>query len=153
MERFFRGGCAGLLATAPMTLVMHLGHRWPVREKEALPPQQITEHLAARAGAKPHLDRAQLRALSGVNHCAFGAAMGALYALWAPRVPAPALLKGALWGLLVWAASYAGWIPAARILPPPTHHSTRRNLLMIGAHLVWGVSMAHWAQPDEAAPA
>ncbi|HAE50229.1 MAG: hypothetical protein CMO30_07955 [Tistrella sp.] len=42
----------------------------------------------------------------------------------------------------MWAASYLGWIPAARILKPATRHPWRRNLLMIAAHLVWGASLA-----------
>ena len=35
-----------------------------------------------------------------------------------------------------------GWIPAAGILKPATEHPPRRNLLMVGVHLVWGAATA-----------
>jgi uncharacterized membrane protein YagU involved in acid resistance len=50
-------------------------------------------------------------------------------------------LKGALTGLAVWAGSYLGWLPAAGILRPATRHPWRRNLLMIIAHVIWGVTL------------
>jgi putative membrane protein len=67
---------------------------------------------------------------------------GALYGPLAEKIPLPAALKGALWGMVVWSVSYLGWIPAAHILPLATHAPARRNFLMIVAHLVWGISTA-----------
>jgi hypothetical protein len=52
------------------------------------------------------------------------------------RYPAAA---GVSWGLAVWAGSYQGWLPAAKILRPATEQPARRTLLMIGAHVVWGM--------------
>ena len=46
------------------------------------------------------------------------------------------------YGLGVWAMSYLGWIPAARILTPAHRHPLRRNLLMIAAHIVWGLTLS-----------
>jgi uncharacterized membrane protein YagU involved in acid resistance len=47
-----------------------------------------------------------------------------------------------MYGLGVWALSYLGWIPAARILAPAYRHPVRRNLLMIAAHVVWGLTLS-----------
>ena len=158
MKRFLNGLLAGAVATVPMSLVMQVLHRFPTREPQALPPEQITQTLAeaaaAQVGSGKRPDQPQLQALTLANHFGFGASMGGVYALLRPRVPAPAVLKGAAWGLVVWSLSYLGWVPAARILPPATRQSPRRNFLMIAAHLVWGVSTAlvveHLA-PDEKA--
>jgi uncharacterized membrane protein YagU involved in acid resistance len=51
-------------------------------------------------------------------------------------------LKGALFGVGVWAASYLGWLPAAGILRPATREPAGRNAMMIASHAVWGASLA-----------
>ena len=51
---------------------------------------------------------------------------------------APEPIPGILFGTLVWAVSYAGWVPAARILPPPQDDDPERVATMIGAHVVYG---------------
>ncbi|MDB5294329.1 MAG: hypothetical protein JWO31_312, partial [Phycisphaerales bacterium] len=73
-------------------------------------------------------------------HFAFGAAAGAAYAATAGRLPGPPAVKGSAFGVGVWAASYLGWLPAVGLLPPATEESARRNLIMIGAHVVWGAA-------------
>lgn len=150
-NRMTAGMIAGCIATVPMTLVMHVLHRWPAPERAPLPPHQITEEIAERVaegvGAQEHLDQPRLRALTLASHFGFGAAAGALYGLIFPSLPGRAPLKGVIWGLMVWAVSYAGWIPAAQILPPASEQPKRRNGLMIVAHLVWGVVTALLAEP------
>jgi hypothetical protein len=47
-------------------------------------------------------------------------------------------VKGMLFGLIVWASSYNGWVPAADLLPPATQTRAKRNSMMIFAHLVYG---------------
>ena len=64
--------------------------------------------------------------------------MGLLYGLVSPNVSAPPAAKGVAWGLAVWAGSYAGWLPAAGILPPPHRRPMRRNVNIILAHVAWG---------------
>jgi hypothetical protein len=141
------GATAGLLATVPMTAVMLAGHRaLPRHERYPLPPAEITaqaaETAADAADAAPP-DPEALTALTLAAHFGYGAATGALYALAVPPAPgvAAGALRGAGWGLAVWAGSYLGWLPAARILKPATEHPARRNALMIGAHLVWGAAL------------
>jgi hypothetical protein len=77
--------------------------------------------------------------LAPFAHLAFGGAAGALYGLIRSRIrrlPGPVL--GAGFGLAVWTISYAGWIPAAGILPPPHEDRPGRPIVMVGAHLVYG---------------
>ena len=85
------------------------------------------------------LCRNERRAATWIAHYGFGTAAGALYAAAAPRsVGRRPAAAGAGWGLMVWAGSYLGWLPAANLLPPATEQPVRRTLLMIGAHVVWG---------------
>ena len=50
-------------------------------------------------------------------------------------------LIGLTAGVAIWAGSYLGWLPAMGILSPATRHPWRRNLLMIVAHIIWGVTL------------
>ena len=144
MKSLFAGALAGLIATVPMTAVMALGHRFllPPRERYDLPPRQITLRTVEKTGVdvSRDLNENERRAATLIAHYGFGAAAGALYAA-APRIlgrerhPDAA---GVGWGLAVWAGSYQGWLPAAKILRPATEQPARRTLLMIGAHVVWG---------------
>lgn len=141
MERMTTGLIAGLTATAPMTVAMELMHRrLPQREQYPLPPREITMKLADGVGLAEHLDEPQRRDLTMLGHFGYGALAGALYAPLARRCPAHPVVKGAAFGLGLWAASYAGWLPAAGIMPPPTRQPARRNALMIVAHVVWGAA-------------
>lgn len=138
-----KGAWAGTAATLPMTVLMQIG--WallPPDERYPLPPREITETLALRAGAAPRLSEDQLTAATLASHFGFGAMAGAWYARLEHRFPLPALLKGMIAGLAVWTGSYMGWIPALGILKPATRHPMFRNALMIIVHLVWGGAMA-----------
>lgn len=137
--RILRGGIAGFTATVPMTVFMLAAHRaLPKWQRYPLPPKRIAMKLAERVGLKRHLDKPQRLEVTLASHFGYGTAMGSLYALTAGRAPLPALLKGTAFGLVLWIASYAGWLPAMDILPPPNQKPANRSVLMIVAHLVWG---------------
>lgn len=143
MNAYLRAALSGCAATLPMSLWMLLAHRLlPAPEQYALPPERITEHAAEMVGLDEVAhDRPKRRVASVVNHFAYGAAAGALYAplsAW----PAPSLLKGTLFGSLVWSGSYLGLLPVLGLLSPATQHPARRNALMIVAHLIWGGVLA-----------
>jgi uncharacterized membrane protein YagU involved in acid resistance len=142
MNRVLLGALAGLAATAPMTLAMKLMHeQLPREEQYPLPPRQVTEGVAEKAGVDRHLDEETREAATWVSHFAYGTACGALYgALSGEVIDERPLLAGAGFGLAVWAGSYLGWLPAAGILSPATEHPARRNALMIAAHVVWGAT-------------
>jgi uncharacterized membrane protein YagU involved in acid resistance len=127
------GGIAGVVATAAMTAVMRrLYERLPPAERYPLPPREVTQ------GVLPIRSEQGLRDASLIAHFAYGAAAGGGYGLLAKK----GVGAGALYGVAVWALSYFGWIPAARILRPAASHPARRNALMITAHLVWGAATA-----------
>jgi len=142
MNRILLGALAGLAATAPMTLAMKLMHeQLPRDEQYPLPPRQVTEGMAEKAGVNEHLDEEEREAATWASHFAYGAACGALYgALSGERVDGHPVLAGVGFGVAVWAGSYLGWLPAAGIIRPATEHPPRRTALMIAAHVVWGAT-------------
>lgn len=140
MNQLLKGALAGLIATVPMTIAMKLMHQeLPPKEKYPLPPRAVAMEIADRAGVKKYLDEDERYGLTVISHFGYGATVGALYAPLAPLIPLPASAGGASYGLLVWAGSYLGWLPAMDILRPATEHPARRNALMISAHFLWGV--------------
>lgn len=140
--RLFRGAIGGFIATAPMTAVMVTGwHLLPADEKYPLPPRQIVGELTEWLGIEDHMREEDLIATTLTSHFGYGAFFGSVYTLFDQRIPLPQSLKGMLAGIALWVGSYLGWLPAAGILPPATRHPWRRNLLMIVAHLVWGLTM------------
>lgn len=131
-SRLLLGALAGLTATSAMTAAMHRLHaRLPQDERYPLPPREITERLSPGLIKEDALRDGSLAA-----HFAYGAAAGAFVASTG-TAHRPA--AGAVAGVAVWAASYFGWVPALRVLRLANEHPLRRNALMIGAHLVWGV--------------
>ena len=142
VRKLLKGAAAGFIATAPMSLTMLIG--WtllPKREKYHLPPRLITEEITERVGLEDRMGEDELIGLTIFSHFGYGALFGSVYALYDNRIPMHSSLRGALAGMAIWIASYLGWLPALGILRPATHHPWRRNLLMIIAHLVWGVTL------------
>jgi hypothetical protein len=138
-SRLVLGALAGLVGTAAMTVAMRALHRrLPSQQRYSLPPREIIQEVLPDT-AERRITEDHRQTLTMAAHFGYGAATGALYAAARPRGN-PGL--GALYGVLVWGASYLGWIPATRILRPATQHPGRRNGLMIAVHLVWGTTMA-----------
>ena len=141
-RKLLKGAAAGFVATAPMTLTMLLGWRMlPQSERYPLPPRLITEEISERVGIRGQLDENQLVGLTLFSHFGYGAIFGAVYAVLDHGIPMHPSLRGTLAGLAIWVGSYLGWLPAMEILRPATRHPWRRNLLMIIAHIVWGVTL------------
>lgn len=133
------GAFAGCIATGPMTALMTVLHRYlPGYERYPLPPSQITTRVLEEGGLGTHLPEPEHKLLTMLSHFAYGAVGGALFAPLSRSIPFAPFIRGAAFGLLVWAVSYLGWLPALGVLPPATHHPARRNALMITAHIVWG---------------
>lgn len=122
-----------------MTVAMRALHRrLPSQQRYSLPPREIIQEVLPDT-AERRITEDHRQTLTMAAHFGYGAATGALYAAARPRGN-PGLC--ALYGVLVWGASYLGWIPGLRILEPATRHPARRNALMIACHLVWGTTMA-----------
>lgn len=141
---------AGLLASIPMGLVMiGLNRALPASKRSwykrfiALPPRQITHRMARRAGLGRLVRNRQIPTnrwdpATWLAHLGYGAAAASLFPLVTRALPFPNMLRGMIFALGVWGASYLGWLPAANILPPATKQPARRNAVMILSHLVWG---------------
>ena len=135
------GLLAGLIATAPMTATMvGLRQLLPQHKQTPLPPSQITAQVMDEAGLDEHTSSQEHGVLTNLAHYGFGAIAGGVYALLASRLPVPPALRGVGFGLLVWAGNYQGWLPAVGLLPPASESPAHRNMVMIAAHLVWGLA-------------
>jgi hypothetical protein len=116
-SRLVLGALAGLVGTAAMAVAMRALHRrLPSRQRYPLPPREINLGGAVGGcGASDHRGTSpdpehggSLRLWRGNRRPVRRGAPGGNPGL------------GALYGVLVWAASYLGWIPAMRILRPAT---------------------------------
>jgi uncharacterized membrane protein YagU involved in acid resistance len=137
-SRLLIGGIAGLAGTMAMTAAMRRLHRrLPEAERYPLTPREIVDSGSRQIGLP--LTGEVAKDVTTAAHFAYGAAMGAIIAAMNPD---PKKRTGAAAGVAVWVASYMGWIPAVGTLEPATRHPARRNLLMIGVHLVWGAATA-----------
>lgn len=133
-----RGAAAGMIATGVMTagLLVQL-----VVTRGELEPKRVTEWFAHRTGRSP--SEPVLDVATAVNHLAFGSSAGAVYGVLRARTrrrmpPGPA---GAAYGVAVWASSYAGWIPAFGILPPPHRDRRGRAVRIHLAHWLYGLTL------------
>lgn len=141
MNRVIAGGVAGLVATAPMTVVMLALHRLlPVREQYPLPPEQITAELMGRTNEGDPSEREQRWPLSLLTHFGFGTVAGSGLGVLVGTTRRSPRAIAVPYSLAVWVISYLGWLPATKILPPATQHPARRNILMLVAHVVWGAT-------------
>lgn len=134
-SRLLIGGIAGFVGTLAMTAAMRRMHeQLPPRERYPLPPREIIDSVTEES-----LSDERAKDVTTAAHFAYGAASGALLGV-ANVMLGP--VSGGLAGVGVWLGSYMGWIPGARVLKPATEHPPRRNLVMLGAHVVWGVATA-----------
>jgi hypothetical protein len=155
-ERILVGAGAGALATLPMSAVMLVAQRLGLLGKA--PPAKITD--AALGAVRVIASRRERKALTGLAHLGFGAGVGALFSLVRPAQPTPAraAVEGAAFATAVWGLSYAGWVPALGIMPPPSRDRPGRPATMLVAHWVFGavlgVAIARWRRatpPDPSA--
>lgn len=125
-----------------MTAAMVAMHRkLPRHQRYPLPPRRITMRVAKKLGVKHHLDEEHRTGLTMLAHFGYGAAVGALFGLIAPREPSRAIPAGVGYGLLVWAGSYLGLLPSMDLHRPATREPAERNGLMIAAHVIWGAAI------------
>jgi hypothetical protein len=103
------------------------------------PPARITAALLDALGVQQRRG-AVLGVSTTLLHLGFGASVGGVFALLhrSLRLPLLPAVQGVVYGGVVWVASYAGWIPALGILPPPMHDRPGRPVAMIAAHGVYG---------------
>jgi hypothetical protein len=134
------GALAGAAATLPMSAVMAAADRAGMMGKH--PPEVIVEKGMRRSGVRA--DETTEDAVTLVAHFGFGAAAGAVFGLINRRAAhrrSTWIAEGIAFGLVVYAVSYKGWIPALNILPRPEHDRPGRQPSMIAAHVVFGAAL------------
>jgi len=146
------GAAAGAGATIAMSGVMLVAQRAGLLGRS--PPRHIVERTLGWLGLRHETSRNERQLLTAVAHLGFGATQGALYAVIEQRLGRrsqrssglrprkPSATTGVPFGLLVWAASYVGWIPALGILPRPSRDRPGRPTSMVLAHVVYGAALA-----------
>ena len=133
------GAMAGLAATLPMSAVMQAAKTAGLMPEQ--PPERITERALRAVGV--HLSERESDGASAAAHLAFGAAAGALFGVLHRRIrpPVPAAAHGVVFGLLVYGASYEGWIPSLGLLAPPAREDSGIQPAMMAAHVVYGAAL------------
>jgi uncharacterized membrane protein YagU involved in acid resistance len=130
---------AGAVATAAMSVFMKVWQSVsPLEQARPIPPRSVTKGITETVGIWQRLPPAARTALTWASHFGYGTTMAVVYAESGGRASVPPAASGSVFGLGVWAASYAGWLPALGILPPPKDKPRERNAMLVGAHLVWG---------------
>ena len=102
----------------------------------AHPPERVVEEGMRAAGHQP--SAGEVDAVASVTHVGFGIACGTAFGLLAQLAPRLSGRLGIPFALLIWVVSYAGWIPALRILPSVHDDHPGRVGTMVVAHVVYG---------------
>lgn len=122
-----------------MTVAMIAMHRQlPRHQRYPLPPRRITVRALEKVGVKHRFDRRERTGLTMLAHFGYGASVGGLFGLLAPRNMSRSIAAGVGYGILVWAGSYLGVLPSLGLHRSATREPAERNALMIAAHVVWG---------------
>lgn len=144
-----RGFGAGIVATTTMSGAMLVLQRAGLLGR--MPPRVLTDRTVSRLGLRRKTSRRSRRGLSALMHFAFGGAMGAAFEIARTAIaarrgraapPGARIGAGVAFGALVWGASYAGWIPALRLMPWPSRDRPARPMSMLAAHGIYGATLA-----------
>lgn len=129
------GALGGAVGTAAFTGWMKGAQR--VGLLGELPPRKITRKALENVGVT---SPTKIDVATVFTHLGFGVAAGALFGVLSQRLhpKLPGAVQGAVWGSLVWAASYAGWVPALDIMPRPSKDRPDRPWVMFLGHVVFG---------------
>lgn len=147
MNAILRGTLSGIVATVPMTVPIIMARRTGLIGTP--PPVEISANVAARTDLLPERTGWDLPVTWIAAHFSYGAACGTIYALVAPRLLSSPAVKGLVFGELVWAVSYLGYLPAMKLYPAPDDDAPPRTVVMMAAHAVFGVALGHlehWLQ-------
>jgi len=134
------GAIGGGLATVPMSLVMVGAEKVGLMGRH--PPDLIME-AALDAGGLSKQKETTRDALAVTLHVVFGIGAGALFGVLQRRLHLPLgpVAQGVIFGSLIWALSYLGWVPALGIMPSAERDRVGRPVTMVLAHWVYGATL------------
>lgn len=137
MHAILRGALCGAIATVPQSIPFLIARR--IGAIRTPPPVQITDKVAERTDVLPQRGEGGFTPALLAAHFGYGASGGVLYAITRRFLPGSPAATGLVFGELVWAGSYLGYLPALALYPSPERDSRRRTLIMIAAHAVYGI--------------
>lgn len=140
------GAVAGALGTATMTPTMRpvltRGLPRAMRPRE-FPPRKAVRTTEAHLVGPDALSREQEEVLAWPAHFGYGCTWGAVYGLLRDRTHRiPPAVAGAGFGMAVWAAGYAGWLPAMGVRETTTAGPPEKVPVPLVAHVIYGVTTA-----------
>ncbi len=155
------GAASGLLASWVMEKAQSPirklgGEETRRREQEAQAGREPATVTAARraAGLAGRSIPDERKGTAGeVMHYAVGAAFGALFGALAPRLRAPLLVAGALFGAAVWLVNDEALVPALGFSRKPWAYPASSHVKALAAHLVYGAATGAGLRLFEAAGA
>ena len=136
------GGVGGAVGSALMLPVFETAKRAGLLRET--PPRRVVQHAAAETGGAIGAEGTSEPEETGAmvaSHLLYGAAAGACYGLVQGKFDLPAPVTGPAFGLLLWAAGYVGWLPAAGVLPQPWRQHPGAAITPVAAHLVYGLAL------------
>jgi uncharacterized membrane protein YagU involved in acid resistance len=144
LGRAIVGGVAGGTVGAALMLPLFEGAKRAGLVPET-PPKRVVDRAAETAAeateAGGPVEEGERTAAAAGSHLLYGAAAGALYGLIQDELRLPAALAGPVYGLVVWAAGYLGWMPASGVLPQPWRQQAGEALVPVVAHVVYGATL------------
>ncbi|KYG62910.1 hypothetical protein AZI87_16725 [Bdellovibrio bacteriovorus] len=147
MNTLLRGLWAGVMATSSMTISLFQAFKsLPFLQKAPLPPALLSREIGEKTGLAKNLTSQQQQMFTMVSHFGYGAAAGAVYAILASKLPGNPVIKGSLFGVGVWLASYYGLIPSMGLSTSAPNMTKKRNFMMFASHIVWGISLGYAEQ-------
>ncbi len=146
-----RGAAVSLVASTAMGAFMKFTS--DVGALGEPPPRRLTRQLLSAAGI--HMMKPAMDVTTNVLHLGYGGIVGALSGPWLQRMPTrrARTLAGAAIGGVVWAVSYAGWIPSIGWMARPSRDVPRaRPWMMFAAHLIFGGILGALQRPATSPP-
>lgn len=145
------GAYAGALATVAMTGFMKAS-QWSGLYRDEIPPTKLVSRSLTRLGLRAKTGNQAETGLIAAGHWAFGMAAGSVFGLLHRRSRGQlrALIAGVGFGLLIWAISYMGWIPALGLLRGPWRQRRAQAYMPLLAHVVYGAALGLAAEALEA---
>lgn len=106
------------------------------------PPVEISDNVARRTWLLPDRSHKSFPLVWIGAHLSYGMVCATVYSLTRRFLPGSHSLAGLIFGLVVWAVSYLGYVPALRLYPWPADDSRPRQIVMVVAHALFGLTVA-----------
>jgi NAD(P)-dependent dehydrogenase (short-subunit alcohol dehydrogenase family) len=119
----------------------HDAREWQERSEHQNANEIVAQRLAGALIGRA-LTRDELAVAAPAVHYAFGAAMGAVYGVYAERTRLHPLASGAAFGAAVWLAADEAAMPLLGLSEPPDARSLEMHGQALAAHLVYGATAA-----------